>query len=87
MRAGGGEGAGTHQVTHEWDGLPLTNVRHAVNDDETTPWAARHTGGHQGPRKFPFLQQTSADAGAGHEISPGIKNLIVSPLQKYAFNS
>lgn len=68
-RARGPEGEGTYQVTHEWDGLPLADVRHAVDDDEATSRAVRHTQGRQGPRKSPFLQQTSPEAGAGRAIS------------------
>lgn len=39
----GGEAAGTHQVAHKWDRLPLADVWHAVNDDETTSRAVRYT--------------------------------------------
>ena len=49
-----GEGTGAHQVTHEWDRLPLADVWHAVDDDETTARAARHTQGRQGPREVPL---------------------------------
>lgn len=61
--AGGGEGTGAHQVAHEWDRLPLADVRHAINDDETTARAARHPGTSRAQGSPPSFN--------GHYLSPG----------------
>lgn len=69
----GGEGAGAHQVAHKWDRLPLADVWHAVNDDETTSGAARYTHRMSRSHVSLFLYQPSPEAWAGPLISLSIQ--------------